>query len=86
MLRPFEQAKIVSWSASRAGDAYVKLRRARNGNRWALLLLCLSLPLSMGGCENFRNDVVDAFEVATRGLVDAVLNAAFDSLRSGQGP
>jgi hypothetical protein len=40
----------------------------------------------MGGCENFRNDVVDAFEVATRGLVDAVLNAAFDSLRSGQGP
>ena len=31
-----------------------------------LLGLCLLLPLLMGGCPEFRNDVVGVFETATR--------------------
>jgi hypothetical protein len=54
--------------------------RVRRGP--TILLLLSMVPLTMGGCQDFRNDVVDAFETATRGLLDAALNAAFDSVRS----
>ena len=34
--------------------------------RQALLGLCSLVPLLMGGCPEFRNDVVGVFETATR--------------------
>ena len=34
--------------------------------RRALLALCLLVPLLMGGCPEFRNDLVSVFETATR--------------------
>ena len=34
--------------------------------RWRLLGLCLLLPLLMGGCPEFRDDVVGVYETATR--------------------
>jgi len=34
-----------------------------------LLGLCFLLPFLMGGCPEFRNDVVGVFETATRGAL-----------------
>ncbi len=34
-----------------------------------LLALCLLLPFLMGGCPEFRNDTVSAFETATQAVL-----------------
>ena len=34
--------------------------------RFALVGLCFLLPFLMGGCPEFRNDIVSVFESATR--------------------
>ncbi len=34
--------------------------------RWRLLSLCLLLPFLMGGCPEFRDDIVGVAETATR--------------------
>ena len=47
----------------------------------AIAFICL-LPFLMGGCPEFRNDAVDVFETAARGLLDAALDAYFDQFRS----
>jgi len=36
----------------------------------------------MGGCPEFQNAVADAFETATRGVLDAALDLYFDQYRS----
>ena len=62
-----------------------KKKRTRNwaaGNWFCLLALLLLLPILMGGCPEFQDDVVTAFETATRGLVNAALELLFDQYRS----
>lgn len=44
--------------------------------------LFVSTPLLMGGCQEFRNQSVTAVESATRGVLDALLTAYFDALRT----
>ncbi len=47
----------------------------------AVVTVVLLLPLQMGGCADFRNEVVNAFEIAARGVVDAGLDLLFDQAR-----
>lgn len=49
--------------------------------RLAVTAVSVLLPLQMGGCADFRNETVTAFETAARGLVDAGLDLMFDQLR-----
>jgi len=53
-------------------------RRCRNA---AGMVLCLMLPLLMGGCPEFQSQAVDAFETATRGVIDAAVDLFFDQFR-----
>ena len=60
----------------------------------ALGALCLLLPCLLGGCPDFRNDVVGVFETATRSIIfdqadtasvtdtagDSILDATIDLL------
>lgn len=55
-------------------------RRARRIG--ALAIVCLVTPLLMGGCPEFQNASVDAFESATRGVVNAALDLLFDQYRN----
>ncbi len=50
--------------------------------RVALVALILCIPGAMGGCPEFRNETVAAFETAARGLIDAAIDLAFDQLRT----
>ena len=66
----------------------------RSAGRIALGALCLLLPCLLGGCPDFRNDVVGAFETATRSIIfdqadaasvtetagDSILDATIDLL------
>jgi len=61
-----------------------KMRPPRRG--LVTLFLGLSLPLLTGGCAQFRNEVVDAFETATLGLIDAAVGLAFEQFRSDEAP
>jgi hypothetical protein len=45
------------------------------------MLLCLILPLLMGGCPEFQSQAVDAFETATRSVIDAAVDLFFDQFR-----
>lgn len=47
--------------------------------------LLAATPLMMGGCQEFRDQSVTAVETATRGLIDAVVTAYFEALRSDAG-
>ena len=51
-------------------------------SRLAVAGVFLALPLLMGGCPEFRNEIVNAFETAARGVVDAALDLAFDQFRT----
>lgn len=57
-------------------------RKLHRRGRAPVLGLALALPLCMGGCPEFRNEIVDAFETATRGLFDASLGLYFEQLRT----
>lgn len=52
--------------------------------RFAMITLILLLPTMMGGCPEFRNEVVSAFETATRSILNSALDQYFDQLRSDQ--
>ncbi|RJP37199.1 MAG: hypothetical protein C4547_06095 [Phycisphaerales bacterium] len=48
----------------------------------AVIVLCLLTPAMMGGCPEFQDASVDAFETAARGLLDAALDLFFDQFRT----
>ena len=60
----------------------MKSRRLRRRGWASVMGVSLALPLCMGGCPQFRNEIVDAFETAARGLVDASVTLYFDQLRT----
>ena len=39
-------------------------------------------PLLMGGCPEFQNQTVDAFETAFRSVIDSAVTLFFDQFRS----
>lgn len=45
----------------------------------------LLLPLVLGGCPEFQDEVVNAVDTAVSGLVNAALNLYFDQFRSSGG-
>ncbi len=49
--------------------------------RWAMAAVALLAPV-IGGCPELRNELVTAMENATRDVVDAALDSAFDQLRT----
>ena len=58
------------------------MRKDRITPRWtstgiALVAFGLLLPLVLGGCPEFRNDVVNSIDTATRGIVNAALDLLF---------
>lgn len=57
---------------------------SRLPKRLAAVGLCLLLPVLMGGCPEFRNESVTAFETASRGVLDAAIDLFFDQFRSDQ--
>ncbi len=67
------------------------MNRREKRRRWsarfgAVLAICTALPAMMGGCPEFRNESVTAFETASQGLLSAALNLYFDQLRSDDAP
>jgi len=48
----------------------------------AVILLFVAAPLLMGGCPEFQNQAVDAFETAIRTVVDSAVSLFFDQFRS----
>ncbi len=50
----------------------------------AVLAILMALPLSLGGCPEFRNESVNAVETASRGVIDAAVTLFFDQLRTDQ--
>jgi hypothetical protein len=46
----------------------------------ALLLICLSTPLSMGGCPNLQNELAAAFQSAFVAYVGEIIAAFFEEL------
>ncbi len=56
----------------------------RQGVRAACMALMVPLlPLLMGGCpEQMQNATADAFETASRSILDAALTLAFDQIRT----
>lgn len=58
-------------------------QRSRAGVKaGAILMLCLTAPLLMGGCPEFQNAAADAFQTATRSILDAALDLVFDQYRT----
>lgn len=57
----------------------------RRGDWWALMGVGLLLPLVLGGCPEFQDEVVNAVDTAVSGLVNAALNLYFDQFRSSGG-
>lgn len=55
---------------------------SRQRSRFALIALILLLPTMMGGCPEFRNEVVNALETAARSVLDSAFDQYFDQLRS----
>lgn len=51
------------------------------GRRLAVATVAMLLPLQMGGCPDFRNETVTAFETAARGVIDAGPDLLFTQLR-----
>ncbi|MCC7292454.1 MAG: hypothetical protein IT449_10390 [Phycisphaerales bacterium] len=50
------------------------------------LIILPLLPLLMGGCpEQMQNATADAFETATRSILDSALTLAFDQIRTDTG-
>ena len=54
----------------------------RTVSRFAVFSLSLLLPMMMGGCPDFRNQSVTAFETAARGVLNAGLDLYFDQFRT----
>ena len=59
-------------------------RRIRRRHRLTVVVMFGMLPLLMGGCPDFQNDVVTAVETAVRGIADAALDLFFDQYRSSR--
>ena len=51
---------------------------------FAVFALSLLLPMMMGGCPDFRNQSVTAFETAVRGVLNAGLDLYFDQFRTDE--
>ena len=47
-----------------------------------VFLLLFATPLLMGGCPEFQNQTVDAFETAFRSVIDSAVTLFFDQFRS----
>ncbi len=45
-------------------------------------LLFVAAPLLLGGCPEFQNQAVDAFETAIRSVADSAVTLFFDQFRS----
>ena len=56
--------------------------QSRSARRLAVILICLQIPLAMGGCPEFQDEVVNALETAVRGVADAAVSLYFDQFRS----
>jgi hypothetical protein len=59
----------------------MKKNLSRSRRAVAILLLA-AVPLLMGGCPEFQDEVVAAVESAARGVVDAAVTLYFDQFRS----
>jgi hypothetical protein len=60
----------------------MKLKPTQRPGRIAAICLLTVVPLLMGGCPEFQDAVVSAYESATRGIVDAAVTLYFDQFRS----
>ena len=56
-----------------------------NNGFYLLGALCLLLPMILGGCPDFQDEVVNAVDTAVSGLLNAALNLYFDQFRSNGG-
>ena len=54
----------------------------QRGKVWAVVFIGSVTPLLMGGCPDFQNATVDAFLTATRTVLNAALDLAFDQYRA----
>jgi hypothetical protein len=66
---------------------YDRVQKDRTIPRWtsagiALVALGILLPLVLGGCPEFRNDVVNSIDTATRGILNAALDLLFNQFRN----
>ena len=51
--------------------------------RWVpVCLLCLLIPVMLGGCPEFRDNAVSAVDSFTRSMINSVLDLFFDLFRS----
>lgn len=48
----------------------------------SILLLFVATPLLMGGCPEFRDEIVSAFDTATQSLITDTITLFFDQYRS----
>ncbi len=58
--------------------------RSFTKHKIALISILMALPLSMGGCPEFRNESINAVETASRGVIDAGVTLFFDQLRTDE--
>lgn len=47
--------------------------------------MCLFLPMILGGCPDFQDEVVNAVDTAVSGLLNAALDLYFDQFRLNGG-
>ncbi len=60
----------------------VKRKQRIRGKSISLFFVLMALPFCMGGCPEFRNESVNAFETASRGIIDAAVDLFFDQFRT----
>ncbi len=56
-----------------------------NDGLYVLGALCVLLPMVMGGCPDFQDEVVNAVDTAVSGLLNAALDLYFDQFRANGG-
>lgn len=59
----------------------MKRNRRRVPRFLAVLLLAASTPFTMGGCPEFQDEVVSAFESASQSIMAAAVTLFFDRYR-----
>lgn len=60
----------------------MKSMKRRTLRTLGVFSLFFATPLLMGGCPEFQNQTVEAFETAFRSVVDSALTLFFDQFRS----
>ena len=56
--------------------------KRRTLRTFGVFSLLFASPLLMGGCPEFQNQAVEAFETAFRSVVDSGVTLLFDQFRS----